>query len=178
MSVWYGTSVAPAPDEAVQAGTEIAITVGVWPVDAGNMVQLLYRANRGPTQTVSAEWLWNDPSGKAQYFKIGLPASAFRAGDTVEYAAVCRCAGRQVPSPEEAQQFTSSFHVLGVGEKGVEPTRDLPPEERSSPQPDTVISSSEEDVVLPADAFSQPVASLPEASLVPTAEEAASDDQD
>src|SRR3712207_3901509 len=95
MSLWYGTPDAPAPGEAVQADAETTITVGVWPVDAGNKVQLLYRANRGPAQTLNAEWLWNDPSGKAQYFRVCLPASAFRAGDTVEYSVICRCAGRQ-----------------------------------------------------------------------------------
>jgi hypothetical protein len=131
MSLWYGTADAPVPTEPVQSGTEIAITVGVWPVDAGNRVQLLYRTNRGPTQTVSAEWLWNDPSGKAQYFRVRLPASSFRAGDTVEYAAVCRCAGRQVPASEEANRFASSFHVIDPGAAMAPSTAsiDLPPPE-------------------------------------------------
>lgn len=106
-SLWYGTSDAPGSEGAVQAGTEITITVGVSPVDASNKVELLYRVNQGPMETVAARWLRNDPSGKAQYFRAHLPA--FRAGDTVEYIPICRCAGRQVPSPDEAQQFPSSI---------------------------------------------------------------------
>jgi hypothetical protein len=115
MSLWYGTSDAPALDTIVHAGTEITITVGVWPVDAGNGVALLYRTNEGPRETVSARWLRNDPSGEAQYFGVRLPASAFRAGDEIEYTAICRCAGRQVPSAEEADRFASSFYVTAPG---------------------------------------------------------------
>ena len=108
-ALWYATPDAPAPDGAVQAGTEITITVGVSPVDASNQVELLYRVNRGPLQMVAAKWLLNDLSGKSQYF--GAHLATFRAGDIVEYIPICHCAGRQVPSREEAQQFASSFRV-------------------------------------------------------------------
>src|SRR5687767_6804979 len=101
MSLWYGTPDATAPGEAVQTDTEVAITVGVQPVDTGNSVELLYRINRESTKTIAAKWLWNDTSGDKQYFRANFPASAFRAGDTVEYVPICRSAGRQVPSPEE-----------------------------------------------------------------------------
>ncbi len=109
-SLWYGTSDAPGSEGAVQAGTEITITVGVNPVDASNKVELLYRVNQGPMETVAARWLRNDPSGKAQYFRAHLPA--FRAGDIVEYIPICRCAGRQVPSPYQARQFASSIRII------------------------------------------------------------------
>ncbi|MGH9958284.1 MAG: peptidoglycan-binding domain-containing protein, partial [Pyrinomonadaceae bacterium] len=108
-SLWYGTPDALAPEEAFQAGTEIAITIGVSPVDASNYVELLYRVNQGPTEGVAAKWVQNDPSGKAQYFRARLPA--FRAGDIVEYIPICSCAGRQVPSPDQARQFASSIRV-------------------------------------------------------------------
>ena len=114
-SLWYGTPDALAPEGAVQAGTEIAITVGVSPVDASNYVELLYRVNQGPTEMVAARWMQNDPSGKAQYFRARLPA--FRAGDTVEYIPICSWAGRQVPSPDQARQFASSIRVTDAQAK-------------------------------------------------------------
>jgi hypothetical protein len=120
-SLWYGTPDALAPEESVQAGTEIAITIGVSPVDASNYVELLYRVNHGPTEVVAARWLQNDPSGKAQYFRARLPA--FRAGDTVEYIPICRCAGRQVPSPDQARQFASSIRVTDAQAKSLQGLR-------------------------------------------------------
>ena len=114
-SLWYGTPDAPAPEEAVQAGADIAITIGVSPVDASNNIKLLYRIDQGPTEMVAAKWLQNDPSGKAQYFRARLPA--LRAGDTVEYLPICRCAGRQVPSPDQARQFASSIRVTDAQAK-------------------------------------------------------------
>src|SRR5262245_20815134 len=116
-SLWYGTPDAPAPEQAVRAGAEINITVGVYPVDSSNRVEIRYRVNQGQIETVSAKWLRTDPSGKAQYFRARLPG--FRAGDTVEYLVICGCAGRQVPSPDDAQQFTSSFRVI---EDGIDPS--------------------------------------------------------
>lgn len=115
MSLWYETPDAPAPEGAVQAGTEITITVGVSPVDASNYVELLYRVNQGSIEMVAARWLQNDLSGKAQYFRARLPA--FRAGDTVEYIPICSCAGRQVPYPDQARQFASSIRVTDVQAK-------------------------------------------------------------
>ena len=72
-SLWYGTPDAPAPEESVQAGAEIAVTIGVSPVDASNNVALLYRIDHGPTEIVPAKWVQNDPSGKAQYFRAVFP---------------------------------------------------------------------------------------------------------
>ena len=131
ISLWYGTSDARGPSEAVWEDAEITVTVGVQPVDGSNSVELLYRTNQGPPRTIAAKWLSNDSFGDKQYFRASFPASAFRAGDTVEYTPICRCAGRQVPSPEDTEQFASSFEVL---EAGVEPTRGLPPEEGFVPE--------------------------------------------
>src|SRR5215211_8547587 len=113
MCLWYDAPEAPAPSETVPTGTEIPITVGVQPAHASNRVEVLYRRNRGPTETAPARWLRNDPSGKTQYYRARLPA--LEAGDTVEYTPICRCAGRQVPSPEEAQEFASSFRAVWTG---------------------------------------------------------------
>ena len=126
ISLWYGTPDAPAPGpgEAVQAGSDITITVGVQPVDTSNKIEVLYRTNQGPAKSIAAKWLRNDLSRRAQYFNANLPP--FQAGDIVEYTVICRFAGRQVPSPEQAKQFASSFHVIGTE---VKPTPGLVPKE-------------------------------------------------
>ncbi len=110
MALWYGTPDTPAPEGAVRVGTDITVTIAVKPADASNKVELLYRRDQGTVETVTAKWLQHDLSHNAQYFKAHFPV--FRVGDTVEYTAVCSCAGRQVPSPLEAEQLASSFHVV------------------------------------------------------------------
>ncbi len=112
LSLWYGTADTPTPTEVVQQADEITITLGVQPADASNEVEVSYRVNHGPTQRISAKWLRHDLSSNAQYFSarfVGL-----RIDDTVEYAVVCRCAGRQVPSPGEASRLISSFRVVNT----------------------------------------------------------------
>jgi hypothetical protein len=115
MSVLYGTSDALAPGDTVDVGAPVKITTGVQPPSASNNVVVQYRVNGGPTQTVIARWLRHDPTNGAQYFMASLPA--FQLGDTVEYIVACHCAGRQVPSPDEAKQFPSSFHVIAGEDK-------------------------------------------------------------
>jgi hypothetical protein len=110
MSLWYSTSDAPAPGGTVPEGAELLVTVGVLPADASNRVEVRYRANQGAVQTVSATWFRNEASSGAQYFAARLPA--FRAGDRVEFQAIATCAGRSVPSPEDAAASASSFQVV------------------------------------------------------------------
>jgi hypothetical protein len=116
MSLWYGTSDAPAPNELVTPGTEVIVTVGVEPADASNRIEVSYRLNGGSTQTAPTRWLRGSSSGEAQYFEAHL--GPFRDGDRVEYSAICKCAGRQVPSAEEAAKFASSFQVTADAKLG------------------------------------------------------------
>ncbi len=81
-------------------------------MSAENNVEVLYRINQGPTEKVTAKWLRNDTDKKSQYFRASLPP--LHIDDTVEYTALGCCAGRQVPSPQEAQQFRSTFRVVGA----------------------------------------------------------------
>jgi hypothetical protein len=130
-SLWYGTPDAPAPGETTPAGTAVTITLGVQAAGASNKVEVLYRTNQGPTQTVMARFFRNDINSKAQYFIARLPA--FRAGDTVEYGARCQCAGRQVPSPDEQKQLPSSFRVVQPEAREARPTAVLPPKPLAAP---------------------------------------------
>lgn len=115
-SLWYGTADAPAPEGPVQAGTELTMTVGVQPWNAGNNVEVLYRMNQGLTEHIAAKWSRNDSLKKSQYFRAHFPT--FRVGDTVEYIAVCRRAGRQVVPPSaQTEHFASSFHMIDAGAK-------------------------------------------------------------
>jgi hypothetical protein len=108
--LWYGTHDAPAPVDAVSVDTKLTVTIGVEPVDASNAVAVRYRVNQGSTVTLAASHLPLVGDGRAQYFRATLPA--FQVGDRVEYTPICRCAGRQVPSPEETKQFAGSFRVV------------------------------------------------------------------
>src|SRR5713226_4871271 len=128
MALWYGMPDTPAPEGAVHVGTDITVTIAVKPADASNKVELLYRRDQGTVETVPAKWLRHDLSNNAQYFKARFPA--FRVGDTVEYTAVCYCAGRQVPSHSEAQQLSSSFQVVA---SEVKPIASLTAKETSIP---------------------------------------------
>lgn len=114
MALWFDTPDAPAP-KGVEAGEETTVTIGVKPTDASNKIEVLYRVNQGSVERVSAKWRRNDAAGKS-YFSAVLPA--FHAGDTVEYTAVCRCAGRQLPSLEEAFQSAASFKVFEARNDG------------------------------------------------------------
>lgn len=103
------------PDErlargTIEPGSDVDLTVGVEPADASNRVQVRYRVNGGPTAAIAAEPVRH--AGNAQYFKAQLPCAALCDGDSVEYTAVCQCAGRQVPSAAEAERYMSSFQVM------------------------------------------------------------------
>lgn len=102
----------------IEPGSDVNLTFGVEPADASNKVQVRYRVNGGPEATVPAEPYRH--VGNAQYFKAQLPCAALCEGDTVEYSAVCQCAGRQVPSAPGAERFTSSFRVMGAAAKDVQ----------------------------------------------------------
>src|SRR5215471_11535496 len=119
IALWYGTPDAPAPGDTVPVadGTHeasVTITVGVQPPSASNSVSVSYSVNNGLPHTVAAGFLQHDVHQKAQYFAARLPV--LQAGDKVDYTVLCRCPGRQVPSPEEAQNSGASFRVTGARE--------------------------------------------------------------
>jgi hypothetical protein len=118
MSLWFEPNEI-ASDQTILAGTEVTITVGVEPADASNRVEVHYRVNGGPTAIAAADPVRH--TRKAQYFRARLPA--LRAGDIVEYLPICRCAGRQVPSPDQARQFASSFRVTDAQAKSLQGLR-------------------------------------------------------
>ncbi len=112
--LWFGMPDTPCPGETVPPDKEIYITVAVQPGDRNNKVEVSYKVNQGSPEKIVASWLRNDASANVQYFKAILPA--FQIGDSIEYSAICRCAGRQVPSPVEAEKLSSSFHVVAPKE--------------------------------------------------------------
>jgi hypothetical protein len=96
---------ADSPRGVVKSGAH-SVTIAVAPVDTGNHVDLLYRIDSGATCSVHAKWLRNDAAGKVQYFRATFPD--LPPGVTVEYTAVCHCAGRRV---SESEPILSSFRV-------------------------------------------------------------------
>ena len=142
ISIWYGTPDAPAPREAVLSGIEVPITIGVWPADASNKVEIRYRVNQGSTTAVQAKFLRTEPSRRVQYFRAQL--NALRAGDRVEYRVICRCAGRQVPNPENPEQW-SSFTVAGENDSDSDLVTEASSEQltiNQQPSSDTRISTT------------------------------------
>src|SRR5438270_71127 len=95
MALWYDVIETPALTGSDEPGGGFTLTVGVRPVDASNWVTVDYRVNKGPLQSVAAEWLRTDQAENAHYFRATFPR--FQPGDAVSYIAICRCAGRQVP---------------------------------------------------------------------------------
>jgi hypothetical protein len=114
MSLWFGTADTPAPGQTVGAGREASITIAVCPPDANNKVELRYRVNGGPTKVVLPQWMRSHSASQAHYFRAHFPS--LTTGDVVDFKVVCRCAGRQVPSPEETKDFAASFRVVGSQE--------------------------------------------------------------
>lgn len=118
MTLWYGTHDAPTPSERVEEGAEIEFTIAVKPIDASNRVQLLYRINKGPIEKpIAATFLRTDYAEKSQYFLARFSEvvrSRLRPGDLVEFSAICDCAGRKVPSAQDARRFNSSFRITGA----------------------------------------------------------------
>jgi Tc toxin complex TcA C-terminal TcB-binding domain/Neuraminidase-like domain len=140
ISLWFGTADTSAPSETVPASTEVTITIAVQPISASNRVELLYRVNQGEPEILAAKRRSSHSSiSQAQYFIALLPA--FRAGDLVEYSAICHCAGRQVPSPEEAEYFAGSFRVI---EPGTAPAPINAANESLPPEPVAVASPANE----------------------------------
>jgi hypothetical protein len=117
-SLWYGTPDAPAPGGTVTAGAGhaadgVTVTVGVQPLSASNRVELHYRVNSGAPAKIPAVLFRTDVRAGAQYFSARLPN--LRAGDKVEYGAVCACGNLEIPQPGPPHYFPSSFHVVAPG---------------------------------------------------------------
>src|SRR5262245_220308 len=111
MLLWHGLPDSPVSGAAISPNVEVTFTLGVEPADASNRVEIRYRVSQGSQETAVAQPIQH--RSNAQYFIARLPA--FRAGDTVEYSAVCRCAGKQVPAPDMEWQFASTFQVVEPG---------------------------------------------------------------
>jgi Tc toxin complex TcA C-terminal TcB-binding domain/Neuraminidase-like domain len=143
MLLWFGTADAPAPTGSVplSSANQAAVTVAVQPPSASNSVQVIYRVNGGTAATVNAKILRQDLVRKVQYFSARLPA--FRAGDKVEYVAVARSPGKQVPSPSDSAKFPSSFNVAPTVQgstanasiPGAHSGSNSPPNPLSNPRP-------------------------------------------
>ncbi len=118
MVLWYGTSDAPAPTDSVTPSSggqsSVTITVAVQPPSASNSVQISFRLNGTPQPPLTATQVRQDVVQKIQYFSAKLPS--LKVGDRVDYIAVARSPGRQVPSPSDAATFPSSFTVAAQGQ--------------------------------------------------------------
>ena len=120
MVLWFGTADAPAPSGALppeQSG--LPINVAVQPPSISNTVQVIYRVNGGaPMPPVTAALKRQDVVQKVQYFLAQLPANTFKPGDKVDYVAVARSPGRQVPAQAVVASLPGSFTLAGAPTAG------------------------------------------------------------
>jgi hypothetical protein len=144
MVLWYGTEDAPAPADTVAEGASQSVIIGIQPPDASYRIELRYRLNQGPVESIPAAWLRNDLTNQAQYFEAQFPA--FSPGDSVEYTPVCNCVGRQVPCLKEPIEFISSFRVIkaDVEQNPALARAEMPPitATAADPRPDVISLSS------------------------------------
>ena len=113
IAMWFGTADAPAVSGNLPFDNPVSITIGVFPADASNSVEIVYRVNRGKVARLQARHLNNRQGHSTQYFKAVLPT--FELGDTVDYAVICRCAGRQVPPASTTETFAASICIVEAG---------------------------------------------------------------
>ena len=111
LTLWYGTSDAPAP---VSANSEFlpspqTLTVGVSPIKPGNRVVVHCRIDGGRTQTIPAVLVRTDYASATQYYQASFPDVGQEC--LVEYLPVAFCGGRQVPDIVTCQQLPSSFSL-------------------------------------------------------------------
>src|SRR5262245_9350251 len=113
VSLWYGTSDAPAPQGRIDVASseQLVVTAGMRPPSASNAVDVVYRVNGGLPSRVAATLTSHDPYQQAQYFEAKLPV--VRLGDTVEYRVVARLPGHQIPGAATGETYTSSYVVVG-----------------------------------------------------------------
>lgn len=109
MKLWIEPDKLLASGE-IKQGSDVQLTVGVEPADASNRVQVKYRKNGGPSTLIHAHPLRH--VGNTQFFTAMLPCATLHDGDTLEYSAVCQCAGREVSSTGEGEKFLSSLQVV------------------------------------------------------------------
>lgn len=103
--LWHGTPDAPAPDAAIPPENETILTIGIYPRHKDNRVEVHYRINQEPANKLVAVSSGCCADNDIEYFEARLPALA--RGDILEYKAVCRCSGRQVPAANAEEYWTT-----------------------------------------------------------------------
>jgi hypothetical protein len=114
LTVWYGTSDAPAPPEQASAETPVSLTVGVQPAHPANGVDVAYRMDQGPELEMHATLTRTDYSQNQQFFRADFPPLS--SGTLVEYAPVVRHAGRRIDF-RQSGRYPSSFFVANSERK-------------------------------------------------------------
>jgi hypothetical protein len=117
-SLWYATQDAPAAQGNLSASptgrlTGVRLAFGVKPSATRNTVEVRYRVNGGTVAKLRASLARSDLRSNAQYFSATLPK--LRVGDTIQYGAVARWPGGQIPEEAEAAKLPASFKVVPSG---------------------------------------------------------------
>ena len=112
LTLWYGTSDAPAPlDGKIEARRGVVVVVAVQPAHSCNAVTVRYCVDEGLVQTVRAVRVRTDVAQRVDYFRAVFPD--FWTGDRVAYLPIVTCSGRTAPDPVMATTLPSAFRLGG-----------------------------------------------------------------
>lgn len=109
VTIWCGTSDAPAPEQVIGVGERVSLTMGVRPQSASHEIGVLYRVNGAKSEVLRAGWVRSDPSGTAQYFRAVFPA--FAPGDRIEYRPICGEARNPLGQSSTDAAYAGKFEV-------------------------------------------------------------------
>ena len=109
LTLVYDTPDTPAPQGIQTQMSNIFITTILKPPSPSNAVNILYRVNGGPIHNIRAFAEHTDYRENAQYFRATFPTFAW--GQSVDYAVIGSCAGRQVPETKLASELPHSFRI-------------------------------------------------------------------
>lgn len=96
MNLWHLTPDAPRTPRRVSPGERVGLTLGTWPVEAGQAVAVEYRLNNQPPQKIAARWQRNE--GENSYWLAEL--GPFAGGDEVRYRVSGASPAGEVSGPE------------------------------------------------------------------------------
>ena len=140
LTLVYDTPEAPAPQGAQERDSVMSVNAILMPAGPSNVVTIVYRVNGGPMHSFRGIEGPTDYRRNTQQFRATFPR--FASGQSVDYAVVGSCAGRQVPHPKVARELPYSFRIADSGDTNTrQPDRPVDPQHREQTPPRFQVAS-------------------------------------